>query len=164
MSIIHPPERPVVAGRLYRMPPWVVTVSVPAGRFRTLRGSNHRPCIDGHVNSLPLSLCLSHPSSQFQLVDRKWDWDAYLNPNFRYPAASLYHSAKGATQRLSQGRAMMNGANDGADMMALLYLQDLSDFLVVEQTQNRRTKLRRFWIFEVRSMSGACLYHYRGCR
>lgn len=137
---------------------------MPAGRFRSLRGSNHRPCNNDRVSSLPSSLCLSHPSSQFQLIDRKWDGDAYLNPNCRYPAAFLYHSAKGITQRLSQGRAMMNGANDGADMMALLYLQDLSNFLVVEQTQNRRTSLCWLWVFEVRSMNGACLYHQGGCR
>ena len=40
----------------------------------------------------------------------------YLNPNFRYPAAFLYHSLMGIIHLFSHGRLMMKLVSDGCDM------------------------------------------------
>lgn len=42
---------------------------------------------------------------------------AYLNPNWRYPAALVYHEAKGFIIFKSPGFLEIQLANDGADMM-----------------------------------------------
>lgn len=43
--------------------------------------------------------------------------DPYLSPSFRYPAASLYHSDNGITQRSSHGRLAIYPAREGVDMV-----------------------------------------------
>ena len=43
----------------------------------------------------------------------------YFRPSFRYPALLKYHSDNGCIHRRSQGRFMMKGANDGADILGV---------------------------------------------
>lgn len=43
--------------------------------------------------------------------------DAYLSPNLRYPALSMYQFDRGCIHLRSHGRLMMKGASDGCDIL-----------------------------------------------